>query len=648
MVWSDNETEIDLLGFEYLVDELLVALTNKSLLPLTVGVLGEWGSGKSSLLTIAKSELDATRSPSYITVAFSPWQHEDYDDIKLALMKSVLDACENELGDSPQLRGLKKFLRVMGSIGRRAARVGVKTAAYAVSTAAVADGSIDPQSALILSRAASTTADVLDEEFSKETEAEVEPITSLEAFRASYESLVDQLTAEAVVVFIDDLDRCLPNTVVDTFEAIRLFLNAPKTAFVVAVHRELAEAAVDAAFFEYGRLNGRGLGHDYLEKMLQLQITVPRLSDDDAASYVGLLLAGLHLPEDEHAKLVDASADRRAQQPFERSFSLQFAAQYLGDKMTVDLRDDLEWAESIVPLVNGVLRANPRQIKRFLNDLRLRQGAALRRGVKLKPSYLAKLLALHEADFEAFQTLFDWQLPANGPIPQLRAAETRARTPIADPAEAASSNSPVSPATALNGRSTVKRAKPVALKASESPSAVEQYVQEWMNRDSVKRWLTVDPMLGGEDVRPYFTYFRSKLVVTHQLTKLPASLHTLVVQLSSQVASVRRTAADQFAGLVATDQQQVWTVIESYLRVRPDGVWWDAAAEVTERAPGYAPSLVALLTKVPESMIPSSRVFTLISRLPEGPETSALLAKWQVSPIAALSTAAGIAAKKGA
>lgn len=93
-MWADNETDLDLLGFDVLVDELVVALTDPRLLPLTVGVLGDWGSGKSSLLRLTRRELEADPDRRYLCVSFSPWQFEDYDDVKVALLQAILDACQ--------------------------------------------------------------------------------------------------------------------------------------------------------------------------------------------------------------------------------------------------------------------------------------------------------------------------------------------------------------------------------------------------------------------------------------------------------------------------------------------------------------------------------------------------------------------------
>lgn len=49
-MWKDCETELDYLDFDYLVSILNSVLRDDSLLPSSIGVYGDWGSGKSSLL----------------------------------------------------------------------------------------------------------------------------------------------------------------------------------------------------------------------------------------------------------------------------------------------------------------------------------------------------------------------------------------------------------------------------------------------------------------------------------------------------------------------------------------------------------------------------------------------------------------------
>ncbi|GAA2890612.1 hypothetical protein GCM10010517_54900 [Streptosporangium fragile] len=104
-----------------------------------------------------------------------------------------------------------------------------------------------------------------------------------------------------LVVFVDDLDRCSPGTVAQVIEAINLFLAGefPNCVFVLAMEPEAVVAHVEAAYPELaGTLpaDGRsGLGWRFLEKIVQLPLSVPLL--DDADRLPAFVRALLGVPE---------------------------------------------------------------------------------------------------------------------------------------------------------------------------------------------------------------------------------------------------------------------------------------------------------------------------------------------------------------
>lgn len=361
-MWADNETDLDLLGFDVLVDELVVALTDPRLLPLTVGVLGGWGSGKSSLLKIARAELEAVEGSPYVCVEFSPWQFEDYGDVKAGLMRAVLDQCRPRMKETaePEVKRLKAFTSRLARRSRRAG-LAVVTAAPALTpaVAGLIDPTFDPATVDAAKAATTAVSGVVGDAF-KDKEAAapdtdaVGDIEDVEEFRRAFGEFVEGLQGvRAVVVFIDDLDRCLPDTVIDTFEAIRLFLNVPRAAYVVAASREIVESAIDSRYPELRREDGRGIGHDYLEKMLQLQVSVPPLSAAETETYVNLLVSQLHVEADafEHTC---AALRTRASDPFAPSYNASVAAELLGAAFTKDLSDDMTWATEITPALAGL------------------------------------------------------------------------------------------------------------------------------------------------------------------------------------------------------------------------------------------------------------------------------------------------------
>lgn len=88
-MWPDHETTIDLLGIKHLKDAVLDIVKNDTLLPATIGIFGDWGSGKSSLIKMITKELESEEN--ILILDFNGWLFESYDDAKSALMETIVD-----------------------------------------------------------------------------------------------------------------------------------------------------------------------------------------------------------------------------------------------------------------------------------------------------------------------------------------------------------------------------------------------------------------------------------------------------------------------------------------------------------------------------------------------------------------------------
>ena len=82
-MWSDNETTQDLLGYQVHVDLLKKIILEDGMLPISIGVFGNWGSGKSSLMLLLKNSIDAwvaskklNNNTKILQTTFNSWQFE--------------------------------------------------------------------------------------------------------------------------------------------------------------------------------------------------------------------------------------------------------------------------------------------------------------------------------------------------------------------------------------------------------------------------------------------------------------------------------------------------------------------------------------------------------------------------------------------
>ena len=177
---------------------------------------------------------------------------------------------------------------------------------------------------------------------------------------------------------------------IDTLEAIRLFLSAPKTAFVIGADEDLIHHAVERRFPE-ARGVRPNVGRDYLEKLVQIPIWVPPLGRGEIETYMALLFADLHTGDD-FAALLDALRDWEgggSQMGHIDRFDRTIAKEIL-KPCPDELDDDLLLVQQTGDVLTSGLDGNPRQTKRFLNTLLLRTTMAASRGVELRRRPLAK------------------------------------------------------------------------------------------------------------------------------------------------------------------------------------------------------------------------------------------------------------------
>jgi predicted KAP-like P-loop ATPase len=331
---------------------------------------------------------------------------------------------------------------------------------------------------------------------------EPETRRQIQNFRKDFEELLKEAGITRLVITIDDLDRCSPDTIIPTLEAIKLFLFVPRTAFIIGADEELVRYAVRRRFPELPG-DRREVGRDYLEKLIQFPIRIPALGRAEVESYMGLLFATASTDlTPEQKKLVrNRIGEASTEALTTASFNISVARDLL-KPLPQRLEDDLGMVERVAPLLGTIMNGNPRQCKRFLNTLLLRLEMARSKGITLKQRVLAKLMLLEYFRTEAFRRLAEIQFAQDGAPKELGEMEkaVRPRTDVEPLTE-----SQPQPASEPHKKSAGKKA--VTLDTNElSPEFALWTADPW-----IREWLLMEPALAGEDLRGYYFFSRDNL-----------------------------------------------------------------------------------------------------------------------------------------
>lgn len=291
-----SEEKSDGLGFEAYATVLAdAALGTEG--PLTIGIFGEWGTGKTSLMRLVRKQVD--KRGEALTVWFNPWQFEREDHLIIPLIATIVRKIEGSNSFKNKLTPLMEALR-------------------SIANGVAARGKL----ALPLVGELELSVNIKD----MRANADSDPLSAAGMYYDAFEQLseLQKHAKTTIVVFIDDLDRCLPHRAIALLESIKLVLAQPGFNFVMGIARDVIEGYLRHRYVkEYG-LDAYG-ANSYLDKIIQLQFSIP--------PHTGRV-----------AKLCDSVLERVSE-------------------------EEREAFKNVLPIVAAAANANPRATVRFVNNL---------------------------------------------------------------------------------------------------------------------------------------------------------------------------------------------------------------------------------------------------------------------------------------
>ncbi|HEY1427518.1 MAG TPA: P-loop NTPase fold protein [Caulobacteraceae bacterium] len=246
-----------------------------------IGLFGPWGSGKTTLMNaIAKALGDAV-----VRVEFSAWRYEREAELIIPLLDTVREGLTEWAKRAPP--GAARASKKTAEVVRRVVR-GI----IAGTKVSIGSDAIQVKAELDLGKVVESV-----EKPTGEDDAQVSTLLDrsiyhlgFRALRTAFETFEAKTGGGRIVVFIDDLDRCLPQGALDVMESMKLFFDLPGFVFVVGLDNRIVEASVDVKYREFAAVTGpdamRVRGADYVKKIFQVPFHLPQARVEQLPAFI--------------------------------------------------------------------------------------------------------------------------------------------------------------------------------------------------------------------------------------------------------------------------------------------------------------------------------------------------------------------------
>jgi predicted KAP-like P-loop ATPase len=563
-MWRDSESDQDFLNFTEVADQIVSLTQNGSMLPISIGVFGTWGTGKSTVLRLVEKRIPTEK---HVIVKFDAWLYQGFDDARAALMEVVSAkllrlAKDNEtvFEKAKSLAARVNYFRALGLV----ADFGVSMA-FGIPPGFVSHG-LGALTSINRGEGKSGGAAELEKSVKdvihgvggllKPDERKTPP-KEIEAFRKEFGEILADLDS-TLILFIDNLDRCLPDVAIATLEAVRLFLFMPRTAFIIAADEDMIRHSVAKHFNDPQASHVR----DYLDKVIQVPMRVPQVSAEDLRAYMYSLFVGLLRPaaiDQVQKRLLEALQGAWSG----KTFTKEEVAAMVDNQG--DLLDRLAIADRLAPILAHApqIQGNPRIVKRLLNAISLRQQLAKRREMNVDLATLAKLAVFERCtNEEATRTLYRLVMEGRDP-------ETYLTPP------------------------------------NQSKKKISELPEAWTKFEGfVRDWQRMEPLFDGDvDLKPAVFLSREVMAPAVARLGLTAAAQEAILALS-QVASVNSPAAQRLISSLsptdraATMSQLIESMRQSDWSKTVPGI--HGAVLLAKETPSLASELKAFVSGLPK------------------------------------------------
>lgn len=328
-ILSDHPVEMDAgFGFNSYIKTIadLIAF-NQNKTPLTIGIYGSWGTGKTTLMKSIKHRLDTdkryerdTDFRNCKTMWFQPWKYGKQEEILAALIEEIFLTMENDGLFNAGKAGVEKIVQRLKGI--KLFEKFVENLTTATTTIKVNDifGELPHKNRLGF-------YDVFQKFFKDLIWTYLNWRPKLNKF----EETDDQ--RGAFVIFIDDLDRCPRDRIVGVLESIKLFLDLEGCIFVLGAANEIIVKALRETYREDADA--------FMDKIVQVTFNLPKIPSPAFITYLE------------------------------------------------DLEDfGMDGINELLPVLIPALDHNPRNLKRFLNNLSLMETLLINKAVTINKQSL--------------------------------------------------------------------------------------------------------------------------------------------------------------------------------------------------------------------------------------------------------------------